>query len=137
MNEEQMRTLSLKAAYTFGATHGLEHEVNEIRDMVIEWDSSYTSSLRRGYIVALFEKHGIFEEFKTTYWLSETLQLERRNVVATYASRRNTKSFLPAVVQSQRAEGKDHPIQRRLSNSPLRHILEIFLREIWIESRWA
>lgn len=63
-----MRTLSLKAAYTFGATHGLEHGVNEIRDMVIEWDSSYTSSLRRGYIVALFEKHGIFEEFKTTYW---------------------------------------------------------------------
>jgi hypothetical protein len=68
MNEEQMRTLSLKAAYTFGATHGLEHEVSEIRDMVIEWDSSYTSSLRRGYIVELFEKHGIFEEFKTTYW---------------------------------------------------------------------
>jgi hypothetical protein len=68
MNEEQTRTLSLRAAYAFGASHGLEHEVNEIRDMVIEWDSSYTSSLRRGYIVALFEKHGIFEEFKTTYW---------------------------------------------------------------------
>lgn len=68
MNEEQTRTLSLKAAYAFGATHGLEREVNEIRDMVIEWDSSYTSSLRRGYIVALFERRGIFEEFKTKYW---------------------------------------------------------------------
>lgn len=84
MNEEQMRTLSLKAAYTFGATHGLEHEVNEIRDMVIEWDSSYTSSLRRGYIVALFEQHGLFEEFKTAYWAfgnTPTGETQRRRYI--------------------------------------------------------
>lgn len=31
-------------------------------------DSSYTSSLRRGYIVALFEKHGLFDEFKKEHW---------------------------------------------------------------------
>lgn len=68
MNEEQTQTLSLKAAYAFGAEHGLEREVNEIREMVIEWDSSYTSSLRRGYIVALFEKHGIFDAFKKEHW---------------------------------------------------------------------
>jgi hypothetical protein len=68
MSDEQTPTLSLRAAYAFGAARGLECEVNEIRDMVIEWDSSYTSSLRRGYIVALFEKHGIFEDFKTTHW---------------------------------------------------------------------
>jgi hypothetical protein len=48
MKEEQTQTLSLKAAYAFGATHGLEGEVTEIREMVIEWDSGYTSSLRRG-----------------------------------------------------------------------------------------
>ena len=36
--------------------------------MVIEWDSSYTSSLRRGYIVALFEQHGLFDDFKKEYW---------------------------------------------------------------------
>ena len=28
----------------------------------------YTSSLRRGYIVELLEKHGIFDEFKKTQW---------------------------------------------------------------------
>jgi hypothetical protein len=39
MNEEMTQTLSLKAAYAFGAAHGLEREVTEIRDMVIEWDS--------------------------------------------------------------------------------------------------
>ena len=33
MNEEQTQTLSLRAAYAFGAAHGLEREVSEIRDM--------------------------------------------------------------------------------------------------------
>jgi hypothetical protein len=64
----QIDTLSLKAAYSFGVSRGLESEINEIRNMVIEWDSSYTSSLRRGYIVSLFEKRGIFEDFKAAHW---------------------------------------------------------------------
>lgn len=68
MNNEQTDTLSLKAAYSFGLSRGLETEVNEIRNMVIEWDSSYTSSLRRGFIVSLFDKHAIFEDFKTAHW---------------------------------------------------------------------
>ena len=68
MSDEQTQTLSLKAAYEFGASHGLEREVREIRDMVIEWDLSYTSSLRRGYIVVLFESKGVFKEFKNEHW---------------------------------------------------------------------
>ncbi len=68
MDENQSKTLSLKAAYSFGVKHGLQLEVDEIRNMVIEWDLSYTSSLRRGYIVELFEKNGIFEEFKKSCW---------------------------------------------------------------------
>jgi hypothetical protein len=68
MSEDQTNTLSLKAAYTFGAEKGLEREIHDIKDMVIEWDKPYTSSLKRGFIVALFEKHGIFEEFKARYW---------------------------------------------------------------------
>jgi len=68
MDEAQTQTLSLKAAYAFGVAHGLEREVHEIREMIIEWDSGYTSSLRRGYIVALFEKHGIFDAFKKDRW---------------------------------------------------------------------
>jgi hypothetical protein len=68
MDENIKTTLPLRAAYTFGIDHGIEQKIIEIRDMVIEWDSSYTSSLRRGYIVELFEKHKIFEEFKTNYW---------------------------------------------------------------------
>jgi hypothetical protein len=68
MNEEQTQALSLRAAYAFGAERGLEREVAEIREMDIEWDSSYTSSVRKGYIVSLFEKHGIFDAFKKAHW---------------------------------------------------------------------
>jgi hypothetical protein len=67
-NTQGMPLLPLKKAYEFGATHGLEHEIRDIRDMVIEWSESYTSSLRRGYIIALFENKGIFEEFKKAHW---------------------------------------------------------------------
>jgi len=68
MSEEQKVRFSIKPAYAFGAAHGLEKEVGEIRDMEIEWDSSYTTSLRKGYLVHLFEKSGIFDEFKTEHW---------------------------------------------------------------------
>jgi hypothetical protein len=64
----QALSLSLKAAYAFGVQHGLEREIAGIREMVIEWDSSYTSSLRRGFIVALFEQHGLFGDFKKQHW---------------------------------------------------------------------
>lgn len=58
MKEYLKETLSLKAAYEFRAAHGLESEVDEIRDLVIEWHLSYTSTLRRGYIIDLFGKRG-------------------------------------------------------------------------------
>src|SRR5262249_34329435 len=79
MNDEQTQALSLKAAYDFGAAHGLDREIGEIRDMDIEWDLSYTSSLRRGYIVALFESKGLFDEFKIRHWsFGNTLAGERK-----------------------------------------------------------
>jgi len=68
MSEEQTSTLSLRAAYAFGSAKGLEREIAAIRDMVIEWDRPYSSSLRRGYVVELFESHGIVEEFKQKHW---------------------------------------------------------------------
>lgn len=68
MNDDQTTALSLKAAYAFGIAKGLQREIDEIRQMVIEWDSSYDSSLRRGYIVELFEVSGVFDEFKAKHW---------------------------------------------------------------------
>lgn len=60
--------LPLKAAYSFGAQNGLASEVSQVRTMEIRWDSSYTSSVRRGYIIELFEKRGIFDSFKEAHW---------------------------------------------------------------------
>ena len=68
MVNKQTKGLSLKAAYSFGAEHGLKQEIDEIRIMSIEWDSSYTSSLRRGYVIELLKRKGIFEDFKAKYW---------------------------------------------------------------------
>jgi hypothetical protein len=36
--------------------------------MEIEWDLSYTSSLRRGYVIDLFTKTQLFGAFKEQYW---------------------------------------------------------------------
>lgn len=65
---EQRKALPLRAAYTFGEEKGYRTEVDAIRELEIEWDKPYTSSLRRGYIVALFERHGLFDEFKEHHW---------------------------------------------------------------------
>jgi hypothetical protein len=55
-------------AYGFGAEKGMKAEVDEIRHMEIEWDRSQTTSVKRGYLIDLFEKRGILDEFKTRYW---------------------------------------------------------------------
>ena len=62
------KNLPLKTAYAFGTARGLQDEISEIRNLVIEWDLSYTSSLRKGYVVELFEKRGIWDEFKAENW---------------------------------------------------------------------
>jgi hypothetical protein len=68
MEREGSKHLSLNDAYRFGLEQGLEREVNEIRNMEIEWDRSYTSSLRRGFIADLFERKGLLVSFKERYW---------------------------------------------------------------------
>jgi hypothetical protein len=56
----------LKSAYPFGESHGLSKEIAEIRNMIIEWNLPYTSSLRRGYVIDLFEA-------KVSCWSSSKL----------------------------------------------------------------
>ena len=70
--EKQVETywerLPLREAYQFGIEKGLSDEISDIRNMDIEWDLSYTSSLRRGYIIDLFQARGIWDEFKAIKW---------------------------------------------------------------------
>jgi hypothetical protein len=60
--------LLLRAAYEFGSQRGLADEIAGIRDMEIEWDRKVTSSLRRGYVVDLFERHGVLSDFVSERW---------------------------------------------------------------------
>ena len=68
MIDGERKVLPLKEAYRFGVDHALEREVANIRDMEIEWDLSYTSSLRRGFVVDLFTKNQLLDAFKQQYW---------------------------------------------------------------------
>jgi len=67
----ESRKLPLREAYAFGIASGLETEIEQIRSMPIMWPPDtlqYETSLRCAHIIVLFEKHGIFEEFKTKHW---------------------------------------------------------------------
>jgi Endonuclease NucS len=79
---EQYKVLSLTGAYKFSRENGLADEALAIREMEIEWDKTYTSTLRRGFIVDLLTKHGLFDTFKEQYWTngntSEGERLVRR-----------------------------------------------------------
>lgn len=61
--------LPLTEAYPFAVANGLQDEITKIREMPIEWTRTrLNTALRRGYVIALFERHGIWERFKTECW---------------------------------------------------------------------
>ncbi len=68
MNANQKGQFSIKPAYAFGAANGLEKEIDGIREMVVEWDLSYNTSLRKGYLLELFENRGILDKFISENW---------------------------------------------------------------------
>ena len=68
MDDISPKALSLNAAYAFAIEHGLEKEIGEIRGMEVEWDLSYTSTLRRGYIVKLFQEKNLLPLFVEQHW---------------------------------------------------------------------
>lgn len=65
---KQKGVLPLKEAYSFGAHHNLNAEISAIREMEIEWERSYDSTVRRGFIVELFERHSLLNEFIANVW---------------------------------------------------------------------
>ena len=127
MTDDQMKSLSLKLAYAFGESHGLAREVGEIRDMVIEWDSSYTSSLRRGYVVSLFEERGVFEEFKAAHWpfgYSKPGESKRKRYLTIKAQYEN---FLAGRSEAPPSEPSDDEDEASDAQFPLEAQLRDFL----------
>lgn len=68
MIDETKVTLPIKAAYQFGVARGLTDEIEKIRRMPIAWGMSYTTSVRRGFVIELFIEKGIFDQFKSEFW---------------------------------------------------------------------
>ena len=104
MTDELKVRFSIKPAYVFGASHGLEKQVNAIRDMEIEWDSSYTTSVRKGYILDLFEKHSVFDEFKSKHWTTGNTPAGEKERKRVLRIKEQYEEFLkggPAVVSSE------------------------------------
>ncbi|MDQ3665584.1 MAG: endonuclease NucS [Acidobacteriota bacterium] len=132
MSDEQTRVLSLKAAYAFGSEHGLEREVNDIRDKVIEWDSPNGSSLRRGYVVELFEKHGVFEGFKARHWAlgnTPTGETQRRRYLQI---KRQYEDFLERGPESGPAGGTEEPpdVEQALEFALEAHLRDFLARNL-------
>jgi hypothetical protein len=66
--ETKRSRLPLNSAYPFGIERGLDKEIAQIREMEVEWHLSYNSTVRRGYVVDLFDAHGIMDEFIRRSW---------------------------------------------------------------------
>jgi hypothetical protein len=112
MDDSQSKALPLKAAYVFGIANGLKQEVEAIQSMEIKWTRSYTSSLRRGYIVSLFEKNGLLDKFKAEYWefgnTKEGAAKVRfyKRLREEYEDLHLGTSSLPKAVETDEAEGQ-------------------------------
>lgn len=118
MMEEQTAHLSLRAAYQFGAEHGLGDAMEKIRTMSIDWDLPYTSSVRRGYVIELFEKRGILDDFIASHW----------EVGATERGLSRLRRYLRIKDQFTEYEGNDRPIERDPDDA-LEFALEAHLRD--------
>lgn len=67
MTDSPTKTLSLIAAYTFAAKHGLADEVAQIRGMAID-EMTMPSSVRRGYIAELLREKKLLDAFIIESW---------------------------------------------------------------------
>jgi len=60
----------LKEAYLFAASNGLAQEAGRIRSMETKWskEKSYWSDVRRGYLIDLFQRRRLLDQFKQQCW---------------------------------------------------------------------
>jgi len=64
--EQQSKSLPIREAYRFAEAHGLHSEIDEIKK--IDPDAPWARGLRKAYIIDLFERRGLFEQFKNEHW---------------------------------------------------------------------
>lgn len=68
MEMRDTKRFPLREAYAFAEQNGLGERSVEIRNMDVEWDRPYTSSVRRGRLIHVFEERGLLEKFFQVVW---------------------------------------------------------------------
>jgi hypothetical protein len=68
MDDQEPQVFPLLRAYEFAKQNGMTEEADAIREMDIEWDRSYDSSVRRGKMIELFEQRGLLSKFIGEKW---------------------------------------------------------------------
>ena len=94
----------LRPAYVFGEQQGLGAEIDRIRGMEIEWDRGYTSSVRRGFVVALFRAHDVLEAFEQQHWPLGTTPSGKREYNRVLRLKEDYEAFLAGAVGDPDAE---------------------------------
>jgi hypothetical protein len=96
---DEFEELPLRLAYEFLAQRGFENKANEIRQSKDRY-KSYTSSLRRGKIIALLENNNLLEEFIDKYWPFAKTEEGKRKI-------QRYKRIYDSFLSSDRAEEEE------------------------------
>jgi endonuclease NucS-like protein len=62
------RAFPVREAYPFAEAKNLGAEANRIREMDVTWDRPYGTTVRRGFLIELFGRGGLLQEFKEKHW---------------------------------------------------------------------
>lgn len=112
------------AAYAFAKSHGLADAAASIRNTEIqEWDRHYKTSVRRGYLIELFQKAGVFEEFIAKDWPTGKTAEGQSNIAFCLQLKEEYLQFLERAEEESESEiGAD-------SEEGVKFALELHLRD--------
>lgn len=111
-------------AYAFAKSHGLGDAAAAIRSMEIQkWNRPYTTSVRRGYLIELFQKAGIFEEFLAKEWPNGKTAEGQSNIAFSLQLKEEYSQFL------ERAEEESESEVGAASEEGVKFALELHLRD--------
>ncbi|MCC6581419.1 MAG: DUF91 domain-containing protein [Phycisphaeraceae bacterium] len=68
MDIEGKMRFPLREAYAFASENGLDAEISKVREMDIEWDRGYKSTIRRSRVIRLFQQHNLLPQYIERYW---------------------------------------------------------------------
>jgi hypothetical protein len=128
--DEEQKVLPLKKAYRFAADHGLEREMIKIKEMEIEWELSYSSILRRGYMVDLFKRKELIDAFIDQCWPTGKTSWGRRRIEFLLLLKSRYEDFLAGHVKVGPKGDKAKEDQALDAEAALRDFLSAHLESI-------